>query len=128
MIKSENLSYNCKYFCLACGIGIIFTFIVLFLLAVITTLFDINCDFMPAIASIGLGAGAFSAGFITAKLNKQKGLIFGILCGIVIYAVCFISQLIFGSASFNLSSFSRLIIALCSGGIGGIAGVNGAKR
>lgn len=65
--------------------------------------------------------GAFSGAFICGKYRRRKGMISGIKCGIIIYALISAAGLLISDRPANIS---KLLILVTAGAIGGITGVN----
>lgn len=65
--------------------------------------------------------GAFSGAFICGKYRRHKGMISGIKCGIIIYAIISAAGLLIFGRPANIS---KLLILVTAGAIGGIIGVN----
>lgn len=82
-----------------------------------------------AISPLAIAAeciGSFFAGFICAKVNRRMGLIFGSVCG----AVLFLVLMIIGAASggeVGLMAVLRLLMCVLSGAFGGVIGVRNIK-
>ncbi|MBE6887023.1 MAG: TIGR04086 family membrane protein [Ruminococcaceae bacterium] len=85
---------------------------------------DFTYESLPVIiASILSIASAFD-GFVISKIFKKNGLFWGVFAGAVIFAFIFIISL--KSGTFNVTSdfFTKMVICIIAGAIGGITGVN----
>ena len=101
--------------------GIIFLFITVLAVSGFAFFFVSDFRLLRIISLIPLFTGAFSAGFIFGKYRRHKGMISGIICGLLLYiAVSAIVIVLSGSPS----HFSKLILLSAAGAIGGITGVN----
>lgn len=68
---------------------------------------------------------SFISGFVCSRGAKHKGLIYGGVAGLV-YAIIMIiiSLCVLPTVSFNSKAIVTLILAVASGGMGGIIGIN----
>ncbi len=104
------------------GLGTILLLTALFS-ALTYTLLE-SLDFAPAFSVISLAAGGYFSGYICGKHRRTKGLINGIICGFMIYAVIFIAGAAVISSAVPLK---KLLLLITVGGAGGVYGVN-SKR
>ncbi len=79
-------------------------------------------------ASLALAAGCFAAGFFVALKEKARGLIYGLLSGIILIIMFTLVALIATRHLPTISTLFKLIIGIVSGGLGGILGVNAAAK
>lgn len=77
-----------------------------------------------ALAGAALAVGAYTGAYIHGKYRRHKGLISGILCGIIMYAVIWGCGLYFTGA---FAGIKKLLLLALFGAAGGVAGVN-SKR
>lgn len=72
-----------------------------------------------------LGAvGAFLGGYVSGRISKQKGLLFGVITGLVLYALLFLFGLILIKEPISTLSFVKMGAMLFFGALGGVLGVN----
>lgn len=101
------------------------TCIVFVVYALLLTYTDISEQYISLIALICAAASSASAGFITARKMESGGLIWGIICGIIYAVLLFaINTLAGAEGSGIISKITMLLCSACSGGIGGILGIN----
>lgn len=102
------------------------------LLAVFSFIFvsaeSIPHDFLPAFMIAVTVVCSFFAGFITAKLSKQRGLLCGCAAGTLLFLIFLISGVAMSEGGTGGRVFLRLLIMVVSGGIGGLIAVNGKSR
>ncbi len=70
-----------------------------------------------------LAAGAFTAGFLAAKLNRGAGLIAGAAAGASMLAALTLTSALRGNADFSVLFIIKLAAAVCGGALGGILAV-----
>jgi putative membrane protein (TIGR04086 family) len=85
---------------------------------------DVSEELVQAMACIALCAGSFTAGFVAAKKRRQKGLLVGLLCGIVMYFVVLIIGLFLLQSASAAGTAAKLIVMILCSCIGGVVGVN----
>lgn len=114
-----------KIFALNLVIEFILTIIMLFILSLLLSMTDLEEKIIePAI--IGITAFAIMVGgFITSKKIKNKGIVVGVIQGILYMLILYLTSS-FINMDFTLSvkSFTMIGIGIVGGAIGGIVGVN----
>lgn len=111
-------------FIASAAVGILSTLIVTALMALFAFLFISDLRAIRFISLIPLFAGAFSGSFFCGKHRRKKGLIEGIICGILLYFTLLIFGIIFAG---SFAGLKKLLLLVVSGAIGGVTGVN-SKR
>lgn len=71
---------------------------------------------------------AFFAGFITVKISRKRGLFYGLLSGMLLFALFLAAGLIAEHSAVSAASGTRLLIMAISGAIGGFTAVNKKTR
>lgn len=67
---------------------------------------------------------AFFAGFISAKISRKRGLFYGLLSGIFLFALFLAAGLIAEHEAVSAASGTRLLVMALAGSIGGLVAVN----
>ncbi|NLJ15959.1 MAG: TIGR04086 family membrane protein [Clostridiales bacterium] len=114
---------NIKPFVFSAAIGLIITAILLIIFAFLMSGIDLPEGIEAFFSALSLCIGAYFSGFIIGKLKRALGLISGIKCGIIIFAVILIISIFTGGFSGKLI-IVKLIICLGGSAFGGIIGVN----
>lgn len=109
-------------------IGMIIVIVFLLVFSFFMTKFDAPAVVISVMSSLALCIGAYTGGYIAARRRKQNGLIMGILAGISVYCIIFLLGLILAKTSMSMGFFSKLIMTLICGAIGGIIGVNSKRK
>lgn len=109
-------------------VGLVVIILVLVLLALIMSFGILPISAAPALSSVSIAVGAFSAGFITAKKFGKNGLLIGALCGAVLFALFTIIGLAAFATSPSASTLIRLIVFITASAVGGIIGVGGSDK
>jgi len=109
-------------------VGILVIIVCLFAFSILMTKFDAPEAMVSFMSSLALCIGAYSGGYIASKRRRQNGLLMGIVTGIAIYFLILVVGLIFAKSSITFGFFSKLILTLICGAIGGIVGINSRKK
>ena len=80
------------------------------------------------LSGAALAIGAFSGGFLTARLLRERGLLAGAATGIWLFMLCCAVGAIAGVTGSGSAILFRVLIAASAAAIGGIAGVNVRRR
>lgn len=75
-----------------------------------------------------LAIGGFAGGYITGRINKSSGILYGVTTGIVIFFIVFLAGLSSVLSGFTLFTILKLAILVISSAIGGILGVNKKEK
>lgn len=105
-------------------LGIFFLLITAVLISGFAFLFISDFRLLRLVSLIPVFTGAFSGAFICGKYRRRKGLISGIACGIIIYALIAAAGAFFTG---RLTRIGKLLLLVTAGAMGGITGVN-SKR
>lgn len=107
------------------GYAYIFTLIVILIYNALLTFTKMSSDNIGLVVSIIITFGAAFGAFYACKQIKEKGLIYGLLEGLLYIA--FLIVLVFlakENFSFEIGILYNVILTTLAGGIGGIIGVN----
>ncbi len=111
-------------FIASAAVGILSTLIITALTALFAFLFISDLSAIRFISLIPLFTGAFSGSFFCGKHRRKKGLIEGIICGVLLYLALLVFGIVFTG---SLAGLKKLLLLVVSGAIGGVTGVN-SKR
>ncbi len=106
-------------------ISYILTGAVLITYALLMTYTNVGEEHIPLTAVITTAAACIVCGFITARSALSRGLIWGILSGLMYAATLLVSAFLLIPAFVPSASLAITItLALAGGGLGGILGIN----
>ena len=74
------------------------------------------------------GLATFSGGYITARITKSGGLIWGALCGFLVFLIFFVPGIIKSTETLSMLTFIKLIVYTVAGAFGGIKAVNKKEK
>lgn len=89
---------------------------------------DIAPQLLAPISTAAFSLAVLLAGFLFAALRKEKGLLYGLLIGLVFYVILWIGALAQGQTEFSALSAIKGAALLCSGAIGGSMGILAQER
>lgn len=134
-MKNSKRGNDCT--CSASGVGRItalfkgiavsyaITFVVFVIYAVLLTYTDISEQYISLVALICAAVSSAAAGFISARKIESGGLISGVISGVIYAVILFAINILAGAENAGvMSRITMLVCAACSGGIGGILGIN----
>lgn len=104
------------------------TFSSIFILVVLSFLFvksqNIPIFVITPLTMFIIALGAFVSGYISARILRNNGLLYGIISGFIMFIIVFISGLMISGREISTLSLVKLTLMLLMGAIGGIIGVN----
>lgn len=126
--NAKNVLENYKVIAFSCLMGIITTAIILFLSAIIISSVDFPQSGIAPLAIAASVTGCFVSGFICGKIIKGGGLLYGLLCGILIFFLCLLCEVSFMGGDMGVLALYKLVVAVTSAMIGGVLGVNSRRK
>ncbi len=108
--------------------AVIITAVMLFVFAFVMTLCDIPKTLAAPLSSVAVGIGCFFGGRKAASTIGENGYLCGITVAATVVFIITVCGMITFAAGFTAQSLLRAAIALLSGCIGGISGVNKPKK
>lgn len=84
---------------------------------------DMAPQLLSPISTAALSIAVLVAGFFFATLRKEKGLLYGLLIGLIFYVILWIAALAHGQTAFSSLSVIKGAALLCSGAFGGSLGI-----
>lgn len=82
-----------------------------------------NMMFADIFTILSLTIGGIVSGYLCGKYRRHRGLIDGVLCGAVLYAMIFAVSAFSG----GFTDIKKLLLLVVAGAVGGVSGVN-SKR
>lgn len=72
--------------------------------------------------------GAIFAGYVTARILRVRGMLYGVLSGLLLYLLLFIAGVAAAGEALTVVAFIKLLVMALSGAVGGILAVNKKSR
>jgi len=134
MVKSEkNISSNEKgspllYILKGTSIAYAITLLVFIVYSMLLTYTDMTEENLSTVVMITVVISVLVSGFDTAKGVKSRGLIWGLIAGLVYSGIMIIVGFcVVPDYKLSTTSLINLILGLAGGGFGGIIGINFKK-
>lgn len=105
-------------------IGEIATILVLLLFSIIMCKIDIPTVVADMLIIVAATLGSFIAGYINGRIVKEKGMIYGAICGFIMALLLLLLKLIFCDPVPTWMTLAKLLLMIVFAAIGGIIGVN----
>lgn len=109
-------------------VGAVVCTLALLLCSFIFTIRDIPQSLVSPISTVCAAAGAFAAGLCCAKLIRERGLAFGLICGVFLFLLTLFCGWLIVGGEIGILALIKLVVILIAAAIGGVAGVNGKRR
>lgn len=107
------------------ALGAVSSMVLLALFAFLLSMSDISEGYLTFFGYLAIALGALLCGLIASMRSKQKGLMYGLISGLLMFFVLFIFRLVLaGAESFTINSLFQLLVIVLLSGVGGIFGVN----
>ena len=102
--------------------------LVLVVMAAIMAARDIPKVAITPMAVVAAAFGAFIGGVVAAKISKEKGLLYGAGCGLLLFLLVLIAGFAILQDVRGTLLFVKLAVLVGCGAVGGIVGVNIKRR
>lgn len=119
---------NYRVVAIACVAGLVIMSLTLLLAAFVISSVDVPQSAISPIAIAAAVLGSFGAGFICTRMTKGGGLLYGLICGLVIFVLATICEVSFLNGSLGILALYKLIISVTAAMIGGVMGVNRRRK
>lgn len=121
--SSPPVMRRLRVYILAAVVGCLASIAASLLLALIMLLMGADKSMSGFMGLLALGCGCLGAGITVGKFRRRSGLKGGLKAALIMLALCLIGT--FFSGNFTGGEvFSKSLVALITGGMGGIIGVN----
>lgn len=108
--------------------GAVACFLLLLLMSALMGMRDMPQASVSLFATISFVAGGFLAGYVTAALSQEKGLLLGLCCGCILFIVLICAGMAVNSSAPGMQAFTKFLAVLLASAIGGVLGVNKKKK
>ena len=123
-MKTKNL----KQILVFAGIGVLVGNCILFCLFALISLVvlhsNLSIDCIHPITIVFGGIEGLVSGYVAARMYHRKGLLIGLICGIVLSVIILITTIFNSGLLISASEFAKILIVCVSACFGGIFGVN----
>ena len=101
---------------------------ILLLLSVLPSVKNIPQSLISPMAIFAIIAGAFTAGFACARMQRKNGLAYGAVCGVVLSILVLLAGIGLPGNDMGMLALFKVIFMLFGGMLGGVLGVNVRQR
>jgi len=108
--------------------GVATTIILLIILSAVLSFNSVPQSFINPMSIAAITIGSFISGYICAKLKKEKGMFYGLICGCVIFIIILIASLTISYSGIGALIWIKLAMIILSSMLGGVLGVNSRKK
>lgn len=129
--RKENLSVAARIvrpIAFGVGMGVLVCLVLLLLAATIMASCQVPQAVVTPVAVAILAVAAVLGGFITARIARERGLLYGAGCGLLLFLITAIAGFGVEEAVQGTLLFLKMALATGCGAIGGIVGVNMKRR
>ena len=109
-------------------VGAVCCLLVLLLLAAVLAATDVPKAAITPLAVVAAAVGAFIGGIVAARMAREKGLLLGAACGLVLFLLVLIAGFAVLKDIRGSYAVIKLLVLIACGSVGGILGVNARKR
>lgn len=121
--KGNDATTNMTTMLKAVTFGLLATTVVLLLFSFVMCKKDVPFVLLNPFSAGLLMLGSFLSGYLAARRIRERGMIIGALCGLIIFSLLLLAS-VMNRFDVGLAAFIKLAISVVSGAIGGILGVN----
>lgn len=125
---TKNVTKFSRALAVSVAAGVVATFVILSLFAALMTVRDLPHSAVVPMSILGVAAGTILAGYCCARILRERGLLWGLGCGTVIFLLAFFCELMLLGQPVGILALYKFIIYAASGMIGGVLGVNKKRR
>ena len=111
----------------AVAFGLLATTAVLLLFSFVMSKKDVPFMLLNPFSAGLLILGSFLSGYLAARRIRERGLIVGAMCGLMVFFVLIMGAFL-NRFDVGLTALIKMIISIVSGAIGGVVGVNARSR
>ncbi len=126
---NDNKSTTIKAILLGTVIGVLLFFI---LIALFSFIFlksgSLPYDFITIISLMIGSIGAFFSGYLSVRILREKGLLYGCIAGFILFFLIYIIGAIAYQEVASIKTLLRCLVMVLAGSIGGVIGVNKKSR
>lgn len=108
--------------------GVTTCFVFLCIFAFIVSSRDIPQAMISTLALVAGGLGGFISGFVASKLVRTRGLLVGLICGVVLFLIVLLASVATLKTSFGPIIFVKMTVIVIASAIGGVLGVNSRSK
>jgi len=122
--NNEEQHFNTKAVSISLVSGATAAFIFVILFSFLFSIRDLPLELFQPLGIVIVLVGCILSGFVCAKLMNHQGMMWGGICGSLLFISLVVLSAVFSEATIGITAVSKGIMMITSGMIGGILGVN----
>jgi len=126
--SGKNVPENYRAVIIALVVGMVVSVGLLSLCALLLSSKDMPDGAVALLSVISMTIGCMTAGFIAGSIIRSSGLLYGFICGLSMYFLAFMIQLIAVGGTISALALYKLIAFIVSSMIGSVIGVNRRRK
>lgn len=125
---TKNVVKFSRSLAVSVAMGVVLTFLILCAFAALMSVRDLPHSAVVPMSILAVSAGTILSGYCCACILREKGLLWGLGCGTVIFLMAFFCELMLLGQPIGILALYKYIIYAASGMIGGVLGVNKKRK
>ena len=109
-------------------VGVVLTFLILCAFAALMSVRDLPHSAVVPMSILAVAAGTILSGYCCARILRERGLLWGLCCGTLIFLLTLFCELMLLGQPIGILALYKYIIYAASGMIGGVLGVNKKRK
>ena len=109
-------------------VGVVLTFLILCAFAALMSVRDLPHSAVVPMSILAVAAGTILSGYCCARILRERGLLWGLCCGTLIFLLTLFCELMLLGQPIGILALYKYIIYAASGMIGGVLGVNKRRK
>ena len=126
--ETKNAARLSRAVALSVAAGTAVSFLILCAFAALMSVRDLPHSAVVPMSILAVAAGTILSGYCCARILREKGLLWGLCCGTVIFLLAFFCELMLLGPVIGPLALYKFIIYAASGMIGGVLGVNKKRK
>lgn len=126
--SKSSMAARSKAVALSVAVGALLSFLLLCAFAALMSVRDLPHSAVVPLSIFSVAVGTIGSGYCCARLIREQGLLWGLVCGTVIFLLALFCELMLLGQPVGVLGLYKFIIYASSGMIGGVLGVNKRRK
>ena len=124
----KNLTRFTRSVAISAAAGVMLSFLLLSAFAALMSVRDLPHSAVVPMSILAVAAGTILSGYCCARILRERGLLWGLCCGTLIFLLTLFCELMLLGQPIGILALYKDIIYAASGMIGGVLGVNKKRK
>ena len=125
---TKNVVKFSRSLAVSVAVGVVLTFLILCAFAALMSVRDLPHSAVVPMSILAVAAGTILSGYCCARILRERGLLWGLCCGTLIFLLTLFCELMLLGQPIGILALYKYIIYAASGMIGGVLGVNKKRK